>query len=151
MTKKILFILVAVILVALPLTTEASTSEDGSIYIAASPKALIFQGEGDQVIITVHTNVSYSSVAAGSVQLDTGISILPASYTYADDRGNLVAKFYGIKYSNLLVEDKQVNLILNGVYDNGETFSGLDTIYVVLKDVDSGGPKPGPGSGESEN
>lgn len=149
--KKLLltFLMVAVCLGLV----QVSTGDDIGIFITASPKTLVFESEDDLVTVTVHTDVPFSSVDTGSVELDTDVgNPIPADSTYYDDRGNLVAKFYGVEYSDLDInENKQAEVTLLGDYKPVDgavnTFSGSDTIYVVLKDVDAGGPKPGPGPG----
>ena len=136
---------------------QVSTGEDVGISITASPKTLVFDFEDgavedDLVTVTVHTNVPYYLVDNDSVELDTGDgSSISAFSTFADDRGNLVAKFR-VYHSELVIDDKQAELTLFGDYKDSEnSFSGSDTVYVVIKN--DGGPEknPGPGPGGSGN
>ena len=149
--KKLLltFVMVAVCLGL----AQVSTGEE-IISITASPKTVVFETEDDLVTVTVHTDVPFSSVDTGSVLLDTGVGEpILADSTYYDARGNLVAKF-DVYHSDLVIGvigDKQAELTLLGDYTDGVAFSGSDDVYVVVKDVDDGGPKPAPGPGEPGN
>ena len=62
-------------------------SPDGVI-ITISPRMLVLDRTGGDDV-TVHTNIPLDSVDRASVEL----SGIPALTTFADDRGNLVAKF----------------------------------------------------------
>ena len=147
--KKLLltFVMVAVCLGL----AQVSTGEE-IISITASPKTVVFETEDDLVTVTVHTDVPFSSVDTGSVLLDTGVGEpILADSTYYDARGNLVAKFR-VYHSELVIDDKQAELTLFGDYKDSEnSFSGSDTVYVVIKN--DGGPEknPGPGPGGSGN
>ncbi|HNT33391.1 MAG TPA: hypothetical protein PKH07_00145 [bacterium] len=100
-----------------------SRTED-PIGVAVAPQLLILDtvqsGE-----VTVHTAIPYRSVLKGSVFLN-GIA---ASSTFADSRGQLVAKFKE-SLVEAIVEPPSAFLTLTGLYLDGSAFSGSETIQV---------------------
>lgn len=103
--------------------------------VAVSPQTLIL-GQDQGGSITVHTDIAYSLVAAGTVMLD-GVA---ASATFADNLGHLVAKFpeEAIK---ALVAPPSATLTLEGVTKLGEEFSGDDTVSVINAPKPATAPK----------
>lgn len=97
-----------------------------TIDIQVAPNVLNLQSNG--TVVTIHTDISYSSVDASTVMLN-GVEIQSWK---ADDRGNFVAKFNMDEIKDL--EGLQVNeyntLTLEGVTYGGEDFTGSSEIYV---------------------
>ena len=99
------------------------------IIIDVAPNVLNIQSEGQ--VVTVHTDIYYSVVEVYSVYLN---SVLISSWK-ADNRGNFVAKFSmdEIKLLDGLITDdyNTLTLILAGVTEDGESFSGTQDIKVI--------------------
>lgn len=97
------------------------------IQIDVAPNVLNIQSEG--VVVTVHTNISFSSVVGSTVFLN-GVEI---SHWKSDARGNFVAKFLSddIKTLEGLIIDGQNTLVLTGYDTNGEAFIGTQDIKVI--------------------
>lgn len=104
----------------------AWAAEDLTISIVIAPKTLNLQNQGQ--VVTVHTDIAYSLVAASEVQLE-GVTI---SSWKADDRGNFVAKFLidEIKALDLAVGEYNT-LTLTGCTIYGDYFSGSAEILVI--------------------
>ena len=98
---------------------EAETA----LEIQISPQTLVIATPGPWV--TVHTNVPYSDVAASTVELEG----IPASSTFADDCGDLVAKFVRDEIC-AIVAPPEATLTLTAEMADGEFISGSDTIVV---------------------
>jgi len=99
-------------------------------YVAISPQTLnLDQFAGGE--ITAHAAIDYDAEAV--VTLASGVGTIPAAWTFADDRGDLVAKF-SIEDVETIVEEGEVILTL---YVDGKEI-GSDTIQVI-----SGGKKKG--------
>jgi hypothetical protein len=98
---------------------------DINIDIAPSTLNLAYQGS----VVTVHTDIAYSSVSGATVELD-GIEI---SWWKSDNRGNFVAKFNSEEVIKLVKSydlPATVTLKLSGESVDG-TFSGTSTISVI--------------------
>ena len=107
-----------------PADVTADTEDlPATITITIAPNTLVLGLQGTWV--TVHTNIPYSSVQGSSVVLEE----IPAASTFADNRGNLVAKFNQDEVE-AIVAPPQETLTLTGTYDNGDLFSGSDSIVV---------------------
>jgi hypothetical protein len=78
------------------------------------------------VWVTVHADISYSSVSSLSVTLNG----VPVTYTKSDARGDLVAKFVDESIKGI-VAPGNVQLTLSGTTKSGDSFSGTDTVRVV--------------------
>ena len=80
--------------------------------------------------VTVHTNIAYSSVDASTVELTTesGVSFTPYT-TFADDRGNLVAKFRMCDVREA-VAPPSAYFTLSGATKTGAEFQGSETVEV---------------------
>ena len=122
-----LFAIVAMsYIVGLPASTCA---EPLTINIKISPNTLAMDAE--TVWLTVHTDIALSAVDTTSIEID-GLAV---SWTKADARGNLVAKF-DINEVKSMVAPGEVVLTLTGVRNDGVAFMGSDAI--VVKDIDPG-------------
>ena len=103
-----------------------SQEEVENVVIQVSPSALILGAPGARV--TVHADIAYSAVVGSSVTLNG----VPAVATFADDCGNLVAKF-AQEEIEAIVAPPSATMTLVGTRVDGVTFSGSDTIMV--KDI----------------
>jgi hypothetical protein len=94
--------------------------------IDVAPKVLNLQSSGE--VVTVHTEIPYSDVAASSVLLN-GIAI---SWWKIDNQGNFVAKFVMNEIKDLPLDINGYNtLTLLGVTTWGEAFVGQKDIKVI--------------------
>ena len=113
-----------------PVAAETSfaraASSSVTVDIAVAPSTIIIKDEGEW--ITVHAVIAYSAVEAGTVLLD-GIA---AVSTYADARGEFVAKF-DHEAICAIVAPPQATLTLTGTTTAGESFEGIDTVRVSEK------------------
>jgi hypothetical protein len=109
------------------------------ITIQVAPSTINIQSCGE--VVTVHTNIAYSSVLGGSVTLNN----VPISWWKADNQGNFVAKFEMIEVKALAdTGDLQVpgenELTLVGTTTDGATFIGTESITVInIEPAGSGG------------
>jgi hypothetical protein len=113
----------------------AEVSYGDQIIISASPETLVLDGS-TSYSITVHTDLRYSSAYTATIN---GVD----ASTFADDRGNLVARA-SIPEDALSVGTLVVELVVSD--EIGVIGSGTDTIAVIDKHE---GPQPGktdPGS-----
>jgi hypothetical protein len=108
------------------------------IEIQVAPNVLSLQSNG--VWVTVHADIAYSLVVRNSVSLviDSGNDIAP-TLCFADDLGNLVAKFPIWAVKELFCDeegcyDDVSTFKLVGETVDGEEFSGIDVISVVNND-----------------
>jgi hypothetical protein len=100
------------------------------IAIEVAPSTLNIQSQGE--VVTVHTNIAYTSVNGGTVSLN-GISI---DWWKADNQGNFVAKFLmsevkALADSGALVVPGENELTLVGSTTDGAEFTGTQTITVI--------------------
>lgn len=122
------FFLIGLTLIIL-LSTVAAFSGNRStdpLGIAVSPHTLILNFE--QGAVSVHTDIPYSTVNKSSLALNG----VPVWWTKADDRGCLVAFFHedAIK---AIVSPPSATLTLTGSTVGGTSFSGSDTVSVIVK------------------
>jgi hypothetical protein len=113
-------------------------AEELSITIQCSPATVALHAVRSGDWLTVHADIPYRLVAPPSVKLVAPPSVklvapkdvLDASATFADDRGDLVAKF---KMSDLkaLLDQGTSELTLTGCTVNGVEFAGTSTVRVV--------------------
>lgn len=91
--------------------------------------ATILIGADQAEQVTVHAAIPYSTVVTESVDLN---GLEPAS-TWADDRGELVARFLSADVERLpeVADLGDADLTLSGVTTDGVDFSGTDTVRVV--------------------
>lgn len=120
MQKIFAVLLLTVALVAL----QSSKMDDLQIGIQISPNVLNISSQG--VWVTVHADIPYYSVLGATVTLNG----VPVTTTFADDRGDLVAKFV-IESVKAVVVTGNIELVLTGTTKEGETFTGTDIIKVI--------------------
>jgi len=99
-----------------------------NIQIQVSPNVLNIGSKGE--VVTVHTDLPYSSVTGASVFLNG----VPISWWKSDDRGYFVAKFDmdKVKYeAGLIVGENMV--VLTGMTKDGVQFTGQQTLKVISK------------------
>jgi|GEM_PF-401986 len=98
-----------------------------NINIAVAPNVLNLQNNGQ--VVTVHTDLPYSSVAGATVTLN-GVEI---SGWKSDNQGNFVAKFVMQDIKNLPLNIGELNtLTLTGT---GETVSGGSFSFTGAADI----------------
>ena len=99
-----------------------------TVPIVVSPNVLNLDSQG--VWVTVHAEIPYSIVEGASVTLNG----IPVDATFADSRGDLVAKFIIEKVKDYVTSGcdvpGDVTLTLTGDSTEGP-FSGTDTIQVI--------------------
>ncbi|KAA6185327.1 hypothetical protein F2Q65_09520 [Thiohalocapsa marina] len=95
--------------------------------IQVSPNVLNISSQG--YVVTVHTDLPYSSVDVHSVFLNS----VPIASSKADDQGNFVAKFdiEAVKRLDGLIIGADNALMLTGVTCDGEPFVGTDWVRVI--------------------
>lgn len=125
--KRVIFLLPICFL----LFTFVSLAE--TITIQVSPNTLNIQSEGE--VVTVHTNLPYSEVAASTVALN-GVQI---DSWKMDNRGYFVAKFAmdEIKTLDGLIIGDYNELCLYGYTQSESSFVGCDSVMVI--DVEAEG------------
>ena len=96
---------------------------DVEINVKISPNTLVLNSEVQ--CVTVHSDISCADVDQNSVKLND----IEAYLVKADNRGELVAKFYVADVINI-VEAGKTELTLTGVLNDGTTFAGSDIITV---------------------
>jgi len=104
-----------------------ATSHSLEIAIDISPNVLNLQSQG--TVVTVHTDIAYSSVDASSVFLNE----IAIDWWKADDCGNFVAKFLmeDVKaLANLFIGDYNP-FVIEGSNVNGESFEGEQDILII--------------------
>jgi hypothetical protein len=113
-----------------PVAAETSfaraASSSVAVEIMVSPSMIVLKEEGNWV--TVHAVLPYSSVEPETVALNG----VPAALTFADDCGDLVAKFE-LEDICAIVAPPEATLTLTGVTTGGEIFEGIDTVRVMEK------------------
>ena len=99
------------------------------VKIKISPNAISEVAQGPRNL-TVHVDIAYGLVDAGSVELD-GIE---AASIFPDDRGDLVAKFamdrVRDRITDAVRQEGDLSLTLTGTAE-GNPFSGTDSIRIV--------------------
>jgi hypothetical protein len=125
--KSILSRSIQLILSGLLLMLVSTNVSGFEISITVAPNVLNFESEGH--VVTVHTDIAYSSVDAHSVYLN---GVLIQSWK-ADNRGNFVAKFAMEDIetaAGLVIGDYNELLLVGYSYDYG-SFSGIDQVMVI--------------------
>ena len=121
--KRVLVSIVAA--VAMTVFASSPLAADGSeLEITVSPNVINIASAS--TVVTVHTNIPFSTVVAADVTLD-GIEI---SSWKSDNRGYFVAKFEAGEVKDK-VEPGTVTLMLVGDTIDGESFSESDTVKVI--------------------
>lgn len=118
------------IVLSLGLVQAPTPSHAFDIAIQVSPSTLNIASLGQ--VVTVHTNIAFSSVEGGTVTLND----LPISWWKADNQGNFVAKFLmsevkALALSGGLQVPGENELTLVGETTDGATFIGTQTITVI--------------------
>lgn len=128
-----------VVVISVAYLCAPTPSHGFDISIQVSPSTLNIQSKGE--VVTIHTDIPYSSVVGGSVILNE----IPISWWKADNQGNFVAKFNMddvkelAEAGELEVPGENV-LTLTGYTNDGEEFTGTETIIVIdVKPTGSGG------------
>lgn len=101
---------------------EALAAE--TVVIQVSPSTIYIGSLGGGV--TVHAEIPYSTVAGATVTLNG----LPVRATFADNRGELVAKF-DLAAVKDIIAPPSAELTLTGLTKDGVPFTGTDIIRVV--------------------
>ena len=136
MKKKSVCILFVAVLCAAILGTGIAFAEDMEIAIRIAPNTLNLDNVVDKCV-TVHADIAYITVDdddANPLKLwstDPDDDPVVAYDSFADDRGNLVAKFYREEVAEIVAAGKEVTLTLTGKTTGGDTFTGSDTIRVI--------------------
>jgi len=120
-------ILTLVLTAALFSVSFADPDRDIEIELRISPNTIVIGSPGDWV--TAHTDIAYSSVNTATVSLNA----VPAAWTLADNKGNLVAKFVRDDIENIITPPDAL-LTLTGVTIEGEYFSGSDVVRVIERE-----------------
>jgi hypothetical protein len=112
--------------VTLGLFLYPSTTLAFDIEIDVAPNVLNIQSES--TVVTVHTDIAYSSVVGANVYLNE----VEINYSKSDAQGNFVAKFLSdeIKDLNLIIGDYNT-LVLTGHTTDNEAFIGEQDIFVI--------------------
>lgn len=105
-------------------------AEELSITIQCSPATVVLHAVRSGDWFTVHADIPYRLVEPQSVELVAPKGVLDAWATFADDRGDLVAKFKMSDFKALL-EQGTSELTLTGCTVNGLEFAGTSTVRVV--------------------
>jgi hypothetical protein len=130
-TLSLLSILFLFAIIAARPGAHQAPAEDLTINIQVSPSTilLVWNTQGDPRI-TVHAEINLGTVSRVDVRLD-GIEPLT---TFADSRGDLVAKFAYEDLKALLddseLTEMEVELTLTGTLLDGTPFSGSDRVKV---------------------
>ena len=95
-----------------------------TVPIVISPSTINLESEGTWV--TVHAEIDYSDVVGATVTLNG----IPVKATFADNRGDLVAKF-AVGDVRGIVKPGMAQLTLSGTTRDGGTFSGTDAVRVI--------------------
>ncbi len=109
---------------AMLVCSGAGLAGDTVVNIQVSPNVINMKAPVPSV--TVHADIPYSLVAGG-VTLN-GVS---ASSLFADDCGNLVAKFPADAIKAVIDVGTSVEMTLEGTLDVGGTFVGTDFVKVI--------------------
>lgn len=100
-----------------------SVAADMGINIIVQPRILVIASESEW--LTVHTDIALSAVDTGSLSLN-GLAV---SWTKADAKGNLVAKF-DIDEVKAMAAPGEAVFELTGLTNDSVSFSGSDIICV---------------------
>jgi len=105
-----------------------ASAEEARIDIVISPSTVNLDMKG--VWVTVHADIPYSLVDHDVL---VTLNAVPVKSTFADNRGDLVAKFPVGDVAAILTEyvGEEVELTLSGTAADGTEFYGTDTIRVI--------------------
>ncbi|MBU1626141.1 hypothetical protein KKB18_02125 [bacterium] len=125
MSKKVCLKVICLLTLTILFSSHCFAFE---INIIVSPKVLNINSQGE--VVTVHTDINYSTVAGSSVSLN-GVEIKSWK---ADDRGFFVAKFLMEEIKDLPLKIDDYNTLkLEGYTVDDEYFWGQTEIKVVDK------------------
>jgi len=128
-----------VVVIPVAFLCAPAPSHGFDISTQVSPSTLNIQSKGE--VVTVHTDIPYSSVVGGTVILNG----IPISWWKADNQGNFVAKFdmsdvKALAEAGLLEVPGENVLTLTGYTIYDEEFTGTQTIVVIdVQPAGSGG------------
>ena len=122
---KSVIVSVAVFAVVLGIFAVGALSNDSGLIVGikVSPHVIVIKSKSTWV--TVHADIPYSQVAAGTVTLNE----VSAKLCFADDCGDLVATF-AAKDIKAIVSPPQATLTLAGATKDDVPFSGSETVAV---------------------
>lgn len=109
---------------AMVVLAAAARGDDLTVPIVISPSTINLQAAGTWV--TVHAEIDYCDVVGASVTLEG----IPVKATFADNRGDLVAKFL-VGDVRGIVTPGTAELTLCGTTRDGGTFAGTDMVKVI--------------------
>ncbi len=115
---------VCMILLGLALVPQEAFCGDRGV--AVSPQTLILSMDQGGAV-TVHTSIAYADVDCATLQLNG----IPVDWTHVDSLGHVVAEFDEAAVKAIAVVPSTV-LTLTGNLKTGESFSGSDTVRVIL-------------------
>ncbi len=118
---------IALVSTALLLSAIACVwADDLTIEVVVAPNVLNLQNNGQ--VVTVHTDLPYSSVAGATVTLND----VAISWWKSDNQGNFVAKFVMKEIKNIGLNIGELNtLTLTGQTKDDVLFTGSTEILVV--------------------
>ena len=145
MMKKVLLGLLSTLFLSFILAAQPAAAQRGSAPlfgedrdILVSPQTFLLDDSKSAgvVAVTVHADIPFSLVEGGTVELTVGSGSIFPSYTFADDRGDLVAKFDWERVEGLFEgeegETEVFTLTLTCDLIGGGTFKGDDDVRVVF-------------------
>ena len=120
-------VLSPIVAVSLLFAFSAFNANASGVTIDVAPNVLNIQS--NSVVVTVHTDIAYSSVVGSSVYIN-GVAI---DWWKADNQGNFVAKFDSDEVKTLdgLVIGDYNELVLSGYTTYSESFIGSQEILVI--------------------
>ena len=139
---KVLFAFACIALMA-TISPLASLAEEVAIGIDVAPNVINIGSSSTWV--TVHADIAFTDVdeSTTSIKLTVEGGIFPNVSCFADDRGNLVAKFDMVAVKDRFGTDSfddDFSFVLSGETNSGDNFSGEQYIGVFFdKSKQSGG------------
>jgi hypothetical protein len=135
---KVLFAIICITLMA-TMTPLASHADDIDVAIDVAPNVINLGSSSTWV--TVHTDIAYAVVIATSVVLIVDSYTVFSELCFADERGNLVAKFRMDVVKELFETevDDLFTFELSGNTNSADNFSGAQDIRVFDNSGQSGG------------
>jgi hypothetical protein len=111
---------------------DRAAPDDLVIQVAPQTIVLDRDAKSGNVWVTIHAEIDFSRYYVVSVQLDNDDgTVIDAEFTFADNRGDLVAKFM---YDEVAEELGPGPATLTLFVENGSTtFSGSDDIRVIAR------------------
>ncbi|HOD83232.1 MAG TPA: hypothetical protein PKG77_17595 [Phycisphaerae bacterium] len=126
MMKSVYLVLLLAASLIVPLT--AAGDEVTDIAIQVSPNVIALRSNGTW--LTIHADISFAVVDKDSVQLEIeGVTLAPQSL-FADDCGDLVAKFPLNAVKDIVKDKTSATMTLSGLTIAGDAFVGSATVAV---------------------